>query len=191
MLVLAGILSHTEALQGNLHSAVDKLQSRLQDVGASSDTAAKAGDGASSTLSSAFQALLHGLGKGVTALASLAVFLSFTALSLFFLLKDGPVIRSWTERHMGLPAAISRSITHRTIESLRGYFVGVTVVAAFNGIVIGLGALVLGVSNVFAIVLINFFAAYIPYLGAWTAGAFTVLVALGSAGQRRPPSRWR
>ncbi len=183
VLVLAGVVSHTEALQGNLQSAVDKLQSRLQDAGASSATAAKAGDGASSGLSGAFQALLHGLGQGVSALASLAVFLSFTALSLFFLLKDGPVIRSWTERHMGLPTSISRSITRRTIESLRGYFVGVTVVAAFNGIVIGLGALVLGVSNVFAIVLINFFAAYIPYLGAWTAGAFTVLVALGSQGE--------
>ena len=29
---------------------------------------------------------------------------------------------------------------------------------------------------------INFVAAYIPYLGAWSAGAFTVLVALGSKG---------
>jgi predicted PurR-regulated permease PerM len=29
---------------------------------------------------------------------------------------------------------------------------------------------------------VNFFAAYIPYLGAWSAGAFTVLIALGSQG---------
>jgi hypothetical protein len=130
VLVLAGVLSHTEALQGNLQGAVDKLQSRLQDVGASSDTATKAGDGASSGLSSAFHALVTGLGHGISALASLAVFLSFTALSLFFLLKDGPVIRSWTERHMGLPTSVARSITHRTIQSLRGYFVGVTAVAA-------------------------------------------------------------
>jgi predicted PurR-regulated permease PerM len=183
VLVLAGVVSHTEALQGNLQGGVDKLQSRLQDLGASSDTATKAGDGASSGVSGAFHALVTGLGHGVTALASLAVFLSFTALSLFFLLKDGPVIRGWTERHMGLPTSVARSITHRTIQSLRGYFVGVTAVAAFNAIVIGLGALVFGVSNVFAIALINFFAAYIPYLGAWTAGAFTVLVALGSQGE--------
>jgi len=183
VLVLSGIVSHTQALQDNLQSAVDKLQSRLQDLGASSDTASKAGSDASSTVSSAFHALLNGLTTGISALASLAVFLSFTALSLFFLLKDGPVIRRWTEGHMGLPPTVARSITHRTIQSLRGYFVGVTAVAAFNAIVIGLGALVLGVSNVFAIALINFFAAYIPYLGAWTAGAFTVLVALGSQGE--------
>jgi len=33
-----------------------------------------------------------------------------------------------------------------------------------------------------AIVLINFVAAYVPYLGGWSAGAFTVLIALGSEG---------
>jgi hypothetical protein len=43
--------------------------------------------------------LLNGIGTGISAVASLAVFLSFTALILFFLLKDGPVIRDGTERH--------------------------------------------------------------------------------------------
>ena len=52
----------------------------------------------------------------------------------------------------------------------------------FNGIVIGLGALVLGVPLAGSIGVISFVAAYIPYLGAWTAGAFTVLVALGDGG---------
>jgi putative heme transporter len=55
-------------------------------------------------------------------------------------------------------------------------------VAAFNAIVVGLGALVLGVPDVGAIALVNFLAAYIPYIGAWSAGAFTVLLTLGSQG---------
>jgi predicted PurR-regulated permease PerM len=58
----------------------------------------------------------------------------------------------------------------------------VTAIAVFNGVVVGLGALVLGVPLAGSIAVINFVAAYIPYLGAWTAGAFTVLVALGGAG---------
>ena len=110
------------------------------------------------------------------------MFLSFTVLSLFFLLKDGPSIRSWLERHPGVPRPVARTISGRTIGSMQGYFVGVTAVAAFNGIVIGLGALVLGVPLAGSIAVINFVAAYIPYLGAWTAGAFTVLVALGAEG---------
>jgi hypothetical protein len=99
--VLAGITSEAKGLTGDLQGAVDKAQGWLQDAGVSADKAQSAGDDASSTVSSAFHALLTGLGKGVRGLASLAVFLSFTALSLFFLLKDGPVIREWTERHRG------------------------------------------------------------------------------------------
>ena len=92
------------------------------------------------------------------------------------------MIRKWVEHHMGLPPELGHTITGRTLQSLRGYFVGVTVVAVFNGVVIGLGALVLGLPEIGAIVIVNFVAAYIPYLGAWSAGAFTVLVALGSQG---------
>jgi putative heme transporter len=182
VLVLTGIVSQAQALQGNLHGAVDKMQGWLQDAGVSSDKAQSANDTASATVSSAFNALVEGVGAGIGALASLAMFLSFTALSLFFLLKDGPVIRDWAERHMGVPPSIGRTVTQRTIRALRGYFVGVTAVAVFNAVLIGLGALVLGVPQVGSIALVNFLAAYIPYLGAWSAGAFTVLIALGSQG---------
>ena len=68
------------------------------------------------------------------------------------------------------------------LEALRGYFLGVTIVAAFNAVVVGLGALMLGVPLAGTIAVITFFAAYVPYLGAWTAGAFSVLIALGGAG---------
>ena len=144
--------------------------------------AKEAKEAASSSLSGAFHALVQGVGTGVKVLGSLAIFLSFTALSLFFLLKDGPQIRSWAERHMGVPPAVGHTITGRTLQALRGYFTGVTAVAAFNAIVIGLAAVVLDIDHAGAIALVNFAAAYIPYLGAWSAGAFTVLLALGSQG---------
>ena len=54
--------------------------------------------------------------------------------------------------------------------------------AAFNALVVGVGALVLGVPQAGTIALVTLLAAYIPYLGAWTAGVFSVLVALGGAG---------
>jgi putative heme transporter len=181
-LLLSGVTSEAPALEKALHSARDTVEGWLKDAGVSPAKSKGATDDAGSSLSDAFHALLGGLGAAVDALASLAAFLSFTALSLFFLLKDGPVIRSWVERHMGVPRDLGHTITQRTLQSLRGYFVGVTAVAVFNAVVIGLGALVLGVPQLAAIVLVNFVAAYIPYLGAWSAGAFTVLIALGSKG---------
>ena len=182
ILVLTGIASQASTMQDTLQKAVAKIESGLQDAGVSADKAQSASSDASKTVSDAFHALLEGLGVGISALASLAVFLSFTALSLFFLLKDGPQLRAWTERHMGLPQSVARMITGRTLGALQGYFAGVTAIAGFNAIVIGLGALVLGLPQVGSIMLVNFFAAYVPYLGAWSAGAFTVLIALGAEG---------
>jgi predicted PurR-regulated permease PerM len=182
ILIFAGIGSETGALTDDLRKAADKLRGWLQDAGVSSQTADDAKTGGSDTISDAFHFLLAGVANSLSALASLAVFLSFTALSLFFMLKDGPVIRSWAERHSGVPRSVAHVIAGRTLQSLRGYFAGVTAVAAFNAIVVGLGAFVVGVPHVGSIALVNFVTAYIPYLGAWSAGAFTVLIALGSEG---------
>ena len=182
VLMLGAVTSQSSELVGALKSGASKLETTLKDSGVSADQAKQAKEAVSANVSGAFHSLLQGVGVGIKALGSIAIFLSFTALSLFFLLKDGPQIRGWVERHMGVPRAVGRTITENTLQALRGYFTGVTAVAAFNAIVIGLGALVLGVDNPGAIALVNFAAAYIPYLGAWSAGAFTVLLALGSQG---------
>jgi putative heme transporter len=182
VVILAGISGQAGEIESQLKGAATKIEGWLKDLGVSSQTASEAKSDASSSISSAFHFLLGGLGAALSELASLAVFLSFTVLSLFFLLKDGPMIRRWLERHLGVPQPVARTISGRTIGSMRGYFAGVTAVAAFNGIVIGLGALILGVPMAGSIAVVNFVAAYIPYIGAWTAGAFTVLLALGDGG---------
>jgi predicted PurR-regulated permease PerM len=68
------------------------------------------------------------------------------------------------------------------IRSLRGYFRGVTIVAAFNGVVVGLGALLLGVPLAGTIAVVSFVTAYVPFIGAFVAGAFAVIIALGANG---------
>jgi predicted PurR-regulated permease PerM len=130
----------------------------------------------------ALKTLTHGIIQGVRGLASLAFALSLGALSLFFLLKDGPVLRAWVDRHMGVPPTVARTISGGVITSLRGYFRGVTLVAAFNGIVVSLGALILGVPLAGTIGVVTFVTAYVPYLGAFVAGAFAVVIALGAKG---------
>jgi predicted PurR-regulated permease PerM len=68
------------------------------------------------------------------------------------------------------------------IASLRGYFRGVTLVAAFNGVVVGAGALLLGVPLAGTIAVVTFVTAYIPFIGAFVAGTLAVVVALGAKG---------
>jgi putative heme transporter len=182
VVVIAGITSQTGDVTHQLADAKNTIEGWLKDIGVDSSTAADAKQEASASTTDAANALLHGLGAGIKALSGLAFFLALTALSLFFLLKDGPTIREWGERHLGVPVPVAHTISRRVLQSLRGYFLGVTIVAGFNAIVVSLGALVLGVPLVGTIAAVTFIGAYIPYLGAWGAGAFSVLIALGGAG---------
>jgi predicted PurR-regulated permease PerM len=181
-IVVAGITSQTNDLSSHLSDAKNTIEGWAKDLGVDQGTATDAKNDASSSTSSAVSALLNGLGTGIAALSSLAFFLALTVLGLFFMLKDGPVIRAWGERHLGIPVPVARTIIQRILGSLRGYFLGVTIVAAFNGVLVGIGALLLGVPLAGTLAVVTFLAAYIPYLGAWTAGAFSVLIALGGAG---------
>lgn len=182
LLVLVGIASQAEGLSERLTHGVGELESLLTSLGVKTGTAADAGAHGSSTVSAGFEALTQGVIGGIDKLASLAVFLSFTALSLFFMLKDAPAIGGFIERHLGVPAPLARSIMGRVAGSLRGYFGGVTIVAAWSALIVGLGALLLDVPLPGTIAAVTFVGGYIPYLGAWTAGIFAVLIALGGQG---------
>jgi putative heme transporter len=180
--ILTGITSELSDIEGQLGDAKDTITGWAEDLGVDPGKAEDAKGDASSSASASVSALLEGIGGGLATLSSLAFFCALTALSLFFLLKDGPEIRAWGERHLGVPPDVAHVITQRVLGAMRGYFLGVTIVAAFNAAVVALGAFVLGVPLVGTIAAVTFLGAYVPYLGAWTAGAFSVLLALGGAG---------
>jgi putative heme transporter len=182
LMVLGGITAESSDIAGQLSDARSTLQGWLEDVGVDPGTAAEANKNASASISDSFSQLKDGIAHGISALSGLAFFLALTILSLFFLLSDGPKIRHWAEGHFGVPRPVAHIISGRTLGALRGYFLGVTLIAAFNAAVVTLGALILGVPLVGTIAAVTFVGAYIPYLGAWTAAGFSVLLALGGAG---------
>jgi predicted PurR-regulated permease PerM len=83
---------------------------------------------------------------------------------------------------MGVSRPVARIVTSGVMYSLRRYFLGVTMVAAFNGVVVGAGALVLGVPLAGTIAVVSFVTAYVPFIGAFVAGTFAVILALGAKG---------
>lgn len=181
-MILRGITSESTGVGDALKHASEKLTNALKDLGVGDSSAATAQSTANASVSDLFHTLLHGIGTGVSALATLAAFVSLTAITLFFLLKDGHMLRMSVEKSFGRHRPVVHVVVGELLSALRGYFRGVTVVAAFNGVVVGLGALIIGVPLAGTIAIVTFVGAYIPYLGAWTAGAFAVLLALGGAG---------
>ena len=182
LLIIGGITGETSEISGHLSDAKQEISKGVHDLGVNQSSADKAVQQGSSGSSDAVSALLHGVTTGLLKLSSFAFFIAMTILSLFFLLKDGPVIRTFVEDHLPLPRSLARISTQRILGSLRGYFLGVTIVAAFSSVVVAVGALRIGVPLVATIVLVTFIGGFIPYLGAWIAAAFAVLIALGDSG---------
>jgi len=182
VIVVAGITGQSSELSAQAAAGVDKIQGWAKSAGVDSSSAS----GASSTVKQAapqvISTLVHGLVHGIRGLASILFAMSFAALGVFFLLKDGPQMRHWVDRHVGIPAPIAQTISGSVITSLRGYFRGVTIVAGFNGVVVGLAALILDVPLAGTIAVVTFVTAYVPYIGAVVAGTFAVLLALGAQG---------
>jgi putative heme transporter len=178
-LVVHGITANSGDISSQATKALDKIESSLKDAGVNT---ANAKADVKKEVPQIGQTLIHGVAAGVSGLGSLVFFLSFAALSTFFVLKDGPVMSRFVTRHMGLPVPVAEIVTREVASGLRNYFTGVTIVAAFNAVVVGLGALVLGVPLPGTIAVVTFVTAYVPYIGAWTAGIFAFVLALGSQG---------
>jgi predicted PurR-regulated permease PerM len=182
VIVISGITGQEGEIGQHASAAADKAESWLTSAGVDRSGASSAESSMKSDVPSVISTLTKGVIDGIKGLTSVVFGLSLAVLSLFFLLKDGPSLRAWVDRHLGVPEPIARTITGGVITSLRGYFRGVTIVSAFNGVVVTIGALLLGVPLAGTIGVVTFVTAYIPYLGAFVAGAFAVVIALGASG---------
>jgi predicted PurR-regulated permease PerM len=182
LLVLGGIVAEGDQIAAALREALDTIQSWAVGVGVDSSAASSANTNVSSTVPDMVHTFVGGVATGIRGIASLAFGISFTVFSIFFLLKDGPALRAWVSGHLGVPRPAAETITGGVVKAMRRYFLGVTIVAAFNAVVVGLGALVLDVPLAGTIAVVTLVTAYIPFIGAVVAGAFAVLLALGSQG---------
>lgn len=105
------------------------------------------------------------------------------AVILFFFLKDGEKIRDFL---FGFLPAGHRAKAHlaalRSTAVLGGYVRGTAIVAAVDGLVVGLSLLILRVPLALPLGVFVFIGGFIPIVGATAAGTLAVAVALISNG---------
>jgi putative heme transporter len=127
--------------------------------------------------------LARGLQSGAILLGELVTGLIIAVLLTFFLLKDGE--RMWGYV-LSLIGSRGRDDAHeigtRVYAALAGYVRGIALVGLVDGVLIGLALLIIGVPLVIPIMVITFFAAFVPLIGAFVAGLVAVLIALVSGG---------
>jgi predicted PurR-regulated permease PerM len=180
LMVFGGLFEQSDQIKASAKEALDKVQEWMDDVGAGGTSSTA--DQVERSTAETGKSLLEGVINGIAGLASLAFFVTFTVFSTFFLLKDGPSVRAFVDRHLGVPREVATIITGNVTRSLRRYFLGVTYVAAFNAIVVGLAAIVLDVPLAGTIAVVVFVTAYVPFVGAFVSGAFAVILTLSSQG---------
>ena len=105
------------------------------------------------------------------------------AIALLFYLKDG-------ERMTGVALQLTperlrddvAEVFRRVWDTLGGYFRGQILVALVDAVAIGIGLFLLGVPLALPLAMLVFFGGLFPIVGAFTAGAVAVLVALADGG---------
>ena len=104
-------------------------------------------------------------------------------IALFFYLKDGDKLAQFA---LDITPARIRAdmaeIGRRLWWTVGGYFRGQIIVAAVDAFFIGLGLILLGVPLALPLALLVFIGGLFPIVGAFTAGAVAVLIALADQG---------
>ncbi|MDO5097490.1 MAG: AI-2E family transporter [Corynebacterium sp.] len=127
--------------------------------------------------------IASGVFTGLSTATSVVVTLVLMLILTFFFLKDGtrflPMIRKATGPNVGWHLT---ELLTRVWNTLAGFIRAQAIVSLVDAIFIGIGLIILNVPLALVLAVITFFAGFIPIVGAFTAGALAVVIALVSNG---------
>ena len=180
-LVVVGVVQQWPEISQQITEAVTKAKEALNQ-NASPSAVNQTTDAIESSATALVGGLVGSVSQIIGGIFAVGFALFIGANILFFMLKDGGPIGDAVAKHMFMGEALARDLLHDAGTTMRNYMMGVGMVATFNAVVVGLGAVILGVPLAGTIAVVTFVFAFIPYFGAVVAGAFAVVMALSSGG---------
>jgi len=182
VLIVVQVVNQAPEIGDQLGKAAGDLADWLDQQGWGSEIVSSV----ESSVADNWQTLLKGIvptvGRGVSSLATLVLVCVLAVNILFFLIKDGQELHRWLSGHLGVPLEIGEGTLVHSARSIRGYFIGTSMVGIVNALVVGIGAVVLGTPLAFVLAVVMLFTNYIPFIGAFIGGAFAVLIAFAGGG---------
>jgi putative heme transporter len=180
-LIIPGVLSQSDDLFANVQNGAKQAVDVLQPFGVGRGDVDRAIDEGLKSVKGG--AVANEVLTGAMLLTQWAAGVVLIVVLTFFFVKDGASIWDWIvelfyeERQDTIREAGSRSWA-----ALSAYVQGVFLVATIDAVLIGAGLLILGVPVAMPLIVLTFLAAFFPIVGAFTAGAAAVLVALVANG---------
>jgi predicted PurR-regulated permease PerM len=127
--------------------------------------------------------IASGVMSGAVIVGQIVAAALLTLVLLFFYVKDGPSLWRWMVRLF--PKGTRPRVDHAgrmSWQVLGAYVRGQVLVATVDAVFIGTGLAIVGLPLVLPLSVLIFVAAFVPIVGAFTAGAAAVLIALVSKG---------
>ena len=120
---------------------------------------------------------------GLTTIASGVIDVVLALVLAFLFVKDGYRFLPWMRRQVGSTAGGHLAeVGARAWDRLGGFIRSQAIVGFIDALCIGVGLVVLGVPLALPLAVLTFFGAFIPIVGALTAGILSALIALVSNG---------
>ena len=183
-LVVPSVIGELTDLVTSVQAGIGELGDLLESpLGLSQVEAQQTIREAEERLADSLDAIASGVLSGALLVGEVLVGIAIVLVLLFFFVKDGPLIWAWVTRlfgERGQPTA--QRVGEASWTALSQYVRGIGFVATFDAIFIGVALAIIGVPLVIPLAVLTFVAAFVPYVGAFTAGAVAALVALVSNG---------
>jgi predicted PurR-regulated permease PerM len=180
-LIIPGVLSQSDDLFSNLQQGANRAVSVLEPLGIGRGDLDKAIDEGLKSVQGG--AVANEVLTGAVLLTQWAAGIVLIVVLTFFLVKDGAQIWDWlVELFHEDRQPVLREVGDRAWTALSAYVQGVFIVATIDAVCIGAGLLIVGVPVAMPLIVLTFVAAFFPIVGAFTAGAAAVLVALVANG---------
>ena len=183
LVVIYGVVNQAPEIQQRLDEAQAELQNALNTTSVPQSTLDSAKAGLQELYKNAASGVAGALSSAISGVGTLLFGIFISLNILMWVLIQGRQIGSWASRHMGsVPPPVGYAILANSARFFRGYIWGSTLTGLFNGGVMAVGALVIGVPMAATIGIVGWFTNYIPFFGAIVSGAFAVLIALAAGG---------
>ena len=183
LVITYGVVNQVPEIQQRLDEAVAQLQKAMTTTSMPASTVDSLKTGLQDLFKNAAGGVAGTLASAISGLGTLLFGIFISLNILVWALVQGRSIGAWASRHMGsVPQPVGYAILANSARFFRGYIWGSTLTGLFNGAVMGVGALIIGVPMAATIFIVGWFTNYIPFFGAIISGAFAVLIALGAGG---------
>lgn len=184
-IVAPDVATHSRVLYLQAIEGVQRLQLWLQGppLNVDPDDLNDAVNGVVQWVQNQAGAIAGGVFAGIGTAAGAVITLFVVLVLTFFFLKDGPRFLPWVRSATGGRSGLHLTeLLTRAWNTLSGFIRAQAIVSFVDAFFIGVGIWLVGVPMAFTLAVITFLAGFIPIVGAVTAGALAVLVALVSLG---------